>query len=209
MWLLGDDTIRRTFEVSQLMNILIGFGLGVAASWFFWRYLRLMKPKVRISSIVAKGVSRKAPEKTAYRIKIANFGCRQVINLSASWTICELTPVPGGYRSVVKKRLTIPREIIPVLGPKNELDKPSGISPIYVFVTKPKFDVEGIMRKGARMLFTLSATDAMSGTTVVQRKTYTIDQIEAGDFQRGLDFALGAQVSETDVPAGEDAANAL
>ena len=51
-------------------------------------------------------------------------------------------------------------------------------------------DVETLLadHPGSKLLITVTATDAQSGTTVILRQAYTKDEIKAGDWKRNLDF---------------------
>lgn len=179
--------------MDMFISQVAGFALGIATSWLFWRYMLLLRPSVRVSPIVAKGHSRKEPHKVAYRFKIANYGRRQAISISLGVTICRLANVPGGQISAVVERLPFNRDTIPVLGPKSKLGDSWGLSPIYTFVSKPDFDVLALMANDERLLLTLTATDAVSGTTVVTRKVYAVSNIREGDFARGLGFEIGPE----------------
>ncbi len=176
--------------MQELLSILIGFVLGIAASWVFWRYLVLLRPDIRVSPFVLRGPSRTSPGKIVSRIKVVNLGSRQAIDLQATCSVCKATAaLSGGERWVTLKHLPLNDDPVLALGPRSSIDDFWGISPFFIFHTN--VDVQKLLTDDTRrLLFTLRATDALSGTTVVQRVSYTAQQIAPGDFARGLDFAL-------------------
>jgi hypothetical protein len=173
--------------------LLFAFLLGFASCWAFWRYLLVMKPEISISPYIAKGWSREERGKVAYRIKIYNITDTQVINIKAQCLIARLIDIPFGKRKFGKK-LQLKNDELLVLGPKSNLGDSWGISPIYVFTFEPEIDIENLMDQGEKLIFTLSATDALSGTTVVWRKSYSKEDIKYGDFKWGLEFDIQEQI---------------
>src|SRR3569623_1715989 len=178
-----------------LISQAVGFMLGLATSWVFWRFMLLLRPDVRVAAMIAKGHSRKEPDRIVYRLKIANYGRRQAINISIGAAICRLADLPGGKICTVMKRLPFKQSAIPAIGPKTKLGDSWGLSPVYVFVSTPEFDVPALMANNERLLVTLKATDAISGTTVVTRQAYLLADIKEGDFAWGLGFEVKPEQS--------------
>jgi hypothetical protein len=76
-------------EAKDIITTLVGFVLGVFGSWLFWRFLLVLRPDVRISPHVLKGHDRLDSGKVVYRLKVYNFGRRQVVDLQAQARLVE------------------------------------------------------------------------------------------------------------------------
>jgi hypothetical protein len=175
------------FTPAFIIGTLLSFTLGALTSWLFWRYLLFLKPKVQISPMILKGQSRKEPSKTVYRIKVINLSKRQAINIAVSASICTTSGTPGiDQRRVATRHLTLNFGDLPALGSKTRLGDIWGVAPFFIFWTDE--DIEPFLTEGCRLVFSLSASDALSGTTVVQRIAYRKADIDVGDFCRSLDF---------------------
>ena len=108
----------------------------------------------------------KEPDKAVYRIKLINCGRRQVI---------ELKIESDG--------------VLPALGRKRDFGNiKKAISPVYYCLIKDEKYIKAELH-GSRLVFlTLSARDALSGTTLVQRRQYGEDEIQEGDFKPKFTF---------------------
>lgn len=177
--------------LSVINAFLSGLILALVTSWLFWRYLLSIKPKVKISNHIAKGISHHLQEEGqhVYRIKVVNFGKRQVINLTATCTVTELVHVGQGRRRITKK-LDFQSNSIPALGSKNDIGNMWSITPVWVVLIRSKVALEDMLNEDCRIQFTLLATDALSATSIAQRITYKTDHIKDGDFEWGLNFDI-------------------
>lgn len=77
------------------------------------------------------------------------------------------------------------------LGGRQDAQKPWLIDPAYRFVFKDDSGgVKEMLRsktdKERRLIFTIAATDATSGTKIVKRVTYGLENIKTGAFEPGL-----------------------
>lgn len=192
-------------EAKDIVATLVGFVLGVLGSWIFWRFLLFMKPDVRISDVVLKGHDRLDKGQTLYRIKVFNFGSRQVIELQASARLVEKRDDRWPVKRELKLRFG---GGIPTLGRKKDFGDPLlRIPPGFTFVIEGEDCLEAEMNADRRIMFMVSAKDALSGTTVVHRKVYTAADIQTGDFARGPIFErdVGSEVAEAAVAASQDA----
>ncbi len=169
------------------MEILIGFILGIVGTILFWRFQINIKPKIAISNIIAKGYSSSNPEKVVYRIKVYNLTNRQIVNISIACSLSYIVNVGNGQRSV-GKTLNINPQSIQFLGPKKNWGDPFGLSPVKVFHLTGLESAEFSSSK--KILFTISATDAESGTTNIIRKIYEPHDVKDGNFEPGLFFKL-------------------
>jgi len=171
------------------METLIGFIGGVLTSWIFWKYLLFLKPKVGISPLVAKGISNdeNKHDQTVYRIKVINFGNRQVINLHGRISLTKITEINGGKHRTARRIRTA---TISALGPRKAVDDLYGILPVWVIAFQTEEALENLINDRWKLQFTLSAQDALSGTTVVQTVIYDKHQIVNGNFRGGLSTEL-------------------
>ena len=170
-----------------LAGSVISFVLGITVSWLFWRYLLCLKPSLCVCEEVVRAQSRKFPGTEILKFKVHNCTNRQAIDLFAGCTVTELVNVPGGTRSRVLERLNIVTPSFDALGPKDNLGDHFGLSPIKVFTAQITDTFEKhINRTSVRLIFTLKASDALSGSTIVIRKSYTSEDIIYGEFKYGL-----------------------
>lgn len=188
-----------------LGTIIISIILNLAASWLFWKYMLNIKPDILASPIVLKGKSR-SDNRKIYRIKIINKGDRQIKDVELTASLLEIKGTLGidHRRSPVRcvrlndkcepLKVTITNNQILGFGAKEEIYNVWGLSVMLIVTIEIKnengedFDLESILTDERRLVLTISATDALSGTTILQRYSYTKDKILQGDFKRNLNF---------------------
>lgn len=169
---------------------LVAFGLGIASSWTWWRFVSTLRPRLEISSQLARSVTENGLGNGLYRLKIANVGKRAIIDITATMTICALREVPGGYVSSAVQKLPILHQCL-ALGERRSYWSPWDVSPIYIFRISPDFDLESELSiPDTRIMLTLMAKDSLSGATAVHRRTYSLEDILDGDFARGLTLEI-------------------
>mgnify|MGYP006302010081 CR=1 FL=1 len=66
------------------VNQLIGFLVGIFSSWFFWRSLLLVKPKIKIAPFLVYD-----PHEKRLLIKIRNRGRHWVTDIQAEFMLSE------------------------------------------------------------------------------------------------------------------------
>ena len=167
------------------MEIVAGFILGIIGTYLFWRFQINIKPKIEISNVIAKGYSHTVADKVVYRIKIFNKSNRQVINISIGCSLSYAVTTTNGERSF-GKGLPVKTKNIQFLGPKKNWGDPFGLSPVKIIVISDVDELEEELANNKKILFTVSATDAESGSTSVQRVIYELNDIKQGDFESGL-----------------------
>lgn len=169
-----------------LLDLIVGFLVGVLSSYAFWLTLALTKPKILFSPFAVF-----YPTDNTLRIKIINNTNRQVVDLKGYLAVDEI--ISGKRRSIHVATLKDNTRF--VLEAKNkDKDLQWGLPASTVFIAydaqqmldllKPSNEVE------RRLLFTLSATDAISGSVSVQRVSYLYDDIQHGEFYGGLIFKV-------------------
>jgi hypothetical protein len=186
------NAVTRALFEFLLVPAMTGLFVGLVTSWLWWRYLLSRGPDVRISSCVLKGTkptnSDQATErgKTVHRIKLINCGERQVIDLKAKAEILE----HRGNRWGLVKELKLEFDgAFPALGKQSDYGNVTkAISPVHYSLIENENDIRAELNADRRLVFTLSAKDALSGTTEVQRKFYTAKEIQEGDFESGFTF---------------------
>ncbi len=165
------------------ISSIVGFLLGIFASWLFWRYLLWKKPNVEIASKVSLTKDDNSG-KNIYIFKIANKGDNQLIDLTFEATICDILSVPGG--EISRGLFKFPIIQILSIAPKGYNKRPWGLTPERNYVSIPDIDINKLLVKpNARILITLRATDALSGTSATQQKTYCKQDIIQGEFAFG------------------------
>ncbi len=167
---------------SQLIGFTLGVPAGIIASFARIYLLKLIKPNVIISNLALLGDDNKI------RIKLINNSNRQVIDLSASIDIFE-----RNSNSLLKriKSLNITTNKYVGMDGKHTENIPWNLPYAYTFTTQ---SLEGecidiwkyleSQKDGAerRLAITYRYSDALSGTTIVKRKTYTPKEIKRGRF---------------------------
>ena len=172
-----------------LYSSLLGCLFGILAAWLFWKYLLFLKPKVEISPfIVAENGS--VIGENVYKFKILNNGNRQVINVVLNAWLCELMDVPGGKITTTLAQFNIRKSDTLTLSPAKNNERPWGLTPEATFRFIPHIDLEKeLLPPNRRIMIALKVSDAVSGTTVVQQKTYFKKDIIYGEFKFGASLA--------------------
>lgn len=167
------------------ISILVGLVLGVAGCWGFWRYLLWVRPNVSIAPKIAVSKNDQTG-RNVYRFKIYNNGGHQVIGITFKAWLCDLIDLPGGKASHSLSTLPIFNTDTTTLSCRRKADRPWGLTPETFFRSEPDFDVESLLANpGKRILVTLRVTDALSGTTVVQQRTFSKHDLQYGTFCLG------------------------
>ena len=166
------------------MEIFLGFFVGLLASWLFWKYLLILKPNLMVEDLVVETATANGGQ--CLEIGCENVGKRQIIDISIRATVCELH-APGTknpLRLVTRLKMEIDRA--DVLNPARKDKENDWSLPSYrKFHVLPIDENTGneidfrelIKDENRRLIFTIRATDAVSSTTTVCRKTFTVSQI--------------------------------
>lgn len=164
--------------------------MGIAGCWAFWRYLLWVQPDVSIAPKIAVSKNNQT-DKNVYRFKILNNGKRQVTNITFKAWICDLMDVLGGKVSRGLYPFPINNSETATLGCKSKVERPWGLTPETVFRSEADFDVDRLLLDpDKRILVTLRVSDALSGTTVVQQRTFDKNDFVIGAFQLGESFSI-------------------
>ncbi len=180
--------------MKDVLTTFAGFLLGIIGSYIFWRYLLVLKPNIKISPITLKGFDYINTQKLVYRIKLINFGNRQIIGLNASARIVERRN--NRWTTIDELKMEYDGELAALGRHKDYGDYLSRIGPIYYMRILDEKKFESNLNEDKRLVFTLSAKDALSGTTVVQRQVYNKDDIQQGDFKEGFTFEKKSKVDD-------------
>ena len=158
------------------MEIFIGFFLGLLASWLFWKYLLILKPNLMLEDLVVETVT--ANGEQCLELGCENVGKRQIIDISIRATVCELH-APGTTNPLrLVTRLKMEMDKADVLNSvhknkENDWSLPSyrkfHVLPIDENTGK-EVNLRGLIEEEKRrLIFTIRAADAISGTTTVLR----------------------------------------
>lgn len=168
-----------------LLSIILGLAVGIISSFMFWGGQRLVKPSVSIASKIAITKDEKTG-KRAYRFKVRNNGKNQVVDITFKAWICELSSVPGGNISSGVEIFPINNSNTVTLAPCGKSERPWGLTEETTFRSLPNFDVEDMLADTNRkIMVTMRCSDSVSGTTVVQQKIFTAEDIKEGQFEFG------------------------
>jgi hypothetical protein len=185
------------FFISQV----IGFLVGILSSWLFWYALLLAKPKIVISKNIV--INRK---KGSLLVKVINRGRRQATDIQASLALVERDN-SGRFFTIHNAQLR--KDLLLALAPVQESHKPWGLRTAFVFATDEgvqMLEELSIVNRGERrIVFTLSATDGLSGTKIVQQTAYRLEDVRSGRFGVWLEIREESTQSEQGKQDNDDA----
>jgi len=174
-------------EMQNIINLILNNLAGLIASWMFWKFLHLVQPKIQISPQIAKSYSKEKDGEMIYKIKIINYSNRQIINLKAELTLAQASSRSDGVRRVTSPLKLKTSELL-ALGPRNQHGKIWEVSPVWYLVFYSEQDL--ILNENSRVRVIVSATDALTSTTVVFSQSYGENSIIEGDFAYGIQFNI-------------------
>ncbi len=167
-----------------VINQFIGFLIGVLASGVLWYLLTHVKPRIEICSVIVFN-----PRKGSLLVKVRNERRRQATDIYASLVLIERKP-DGRLFTLHSAQLR--KDFFPALAPIQDLTKSWKLPTTGVFATDEGEKLLEILASKTngekRLVFTLSATDGLSGTKVVQQIAYSQENIKYGKF--GLGFRI-------------------
>jgi hypothetical protein len=162
--------------VEFFFSQLIGFLVGIFSSWAFWYVLLLAKPKISVSRNVVFN-----EKKGSLLVKVMNRGRRQATDVQVSLALVERDSI-GRFFTLHSAQLR--KDSLPALAPKNESHKPWGLRTAYIFATDEGVQIlekwSSANQNERRLVFTLSATDGLSGTKFVQQTSYQLEDVKSG-----------------------------
>jgi hypothetical protein len=144
--------------MTYFLSIIIGIMSSLAASLLFLLFLSRLKPRIVISSQIAK--EKISENKIVYKIKVINKGVRSIINIKARLHLMILKVVSGGVmvRSIeIPLIRTDPLEI-PGFDPKD-------VQASYAFRFRTYEDLDAIWNDDSTsyLRFRILAMDSLSG----------------------------------------------
>jgi hypothetical protein len=164
--------------VEFFFSQLIGFLVGIFSSWAFWYVLLLAKPKISVSRNVVFN-----EKKGSLLVKVMNRGRRQATDVQVSLALVERDSI-GRFFTLHSAQLR--KDSLPALAPKHESHKPWGLRTAYIFATDEGVQIlekwSSANQNERRLVFTLSATDGLSGTKFVQQTSYRLEDVKSGRF---------------------------
>lgn len=177
-------------KVEAVASTMVGFALGVFGSWIFWKYLLWVKPSVELSKNVSVSTDSNTGEKT-YRVKIINVGRNQVIDISLKAWVVTLMELHGGKVSTAVYEMPVRNSPTMTLNPEKQVKRPWGITSEAYIRSTPDEDIERMLEeKNTKLMVTFRASDALSGSTVVQQVVYSRADIVPGMFKMGRSFDI-------------------
>ena len=171
----------------EMIGILAGFVLGIVASWLFWRWQLIIKPKFAVSSKIAVRPSRSDPNIPFFQIKIVNLSSRPIINMRAQFGVHELNNSSTGPKRLTIHNISLKPSGETIIGPYVRPADPWSITDAHYYTSSPDSSVRKLLEQKSdrRLVLTIQATDAESTTTVLKRFTYTANDLVEGQFESG------------------------
>ena len=156
------------------MTILVGAISGLVASIIFFVVLYRIKPRIEISDLVT---IEKTDEGTFYRVKVVNKTHAMITNLRYTLYYCK------EHQDKLVTMNEIPSKNVKLvcIAPYSKKDK------LNEYAVRFKYEVDPNMypmEEGCKLVFYFLADHAVSNTTVCIRKTYYVDDVRAGVFER-------------------------
>lgn len=115
-----------------------------------------------------------------------------MVDVHATLTISELRSVGDIAKRKVVRRLPLKSSYISILAPIQDLDKPWTPLTAVTFTTEPDPDAFGLLSAPTpherRLVLTLTVSDALSRSQVVQYVTFRAVDVKQGRWGRGLEF---------------------
>jgi len=168
--------------MENVISIIIGVLSSLTASFVFLLCLSRLRPKILISSQIAKGKTSQG--ETVYRIKVINKSKRTIINVKANLHLMTPKVVPGGL-IVNAKMIQLKREDPMQIAMFNLKDKEAS----YAFRFQTYEDIETIWENDASsyLRFRIFAMDSLSSLGKVFRQDYHTkrNSIIDGEFEFG------------------------
>lgn len=165
--------------MEYVLALIIGLSTGFVESLLFLIFLTKIKPKIAISSQIAKGKS--TTGKTVYRIKVINKTNRDIVGIKARLHLFTPVKIRGGtiYKS---KEILLKRKELLILEKFDEENKQAGYA--YRFLTYE--NIESLWKNESFLRFRIYAINSFSGFGKVFTKDYlTKMEIKNGDFVYG------------------------
>jgi hypothetical protein len=158
---------------------------GVLSSLIFAYCLMFIRPRISVSTAIAKG---RSDGQTAYKIKIRNLRRRKVIDLEAELFIAKSVLHPGGMAEVTEA-VQLKRDSLLELSART---KGAGDFPNHVwrFITYDAAIEDALSDDSAYLRFTVTGKDTFSGKT--QSFSARTRTIKEGEFLQGESFEIQA-----------------
>lgn len=171
----------------DFIGLILGFFVGIFSSFAFWYALALMKPRITLSPFAVF-----YPQDGSLRVRIINKNRRQAVDIKVRLVVDEITQ-DGSRKTIYIPKLKSDYRF--ALEPKNkDMEKMWGLPTATTFIAYDGKKILDLLESSneleRRLLFTLSAADALSGSKIVQRNSYSYDNIRHGKFCSGLEFEV-------------------
>lgn len=181
-----------------VISNIIGLIVGLLTSYTFLRWQLFVKPNVSISPVVIYST-----KKCTFRIKIANESKRQVTAIQVKLSILKRTQYDNRAVQLVVRHLPLKSEDAFVLTGRRKHKDPWGLLYARTFETQSDNEAFAMLLSPAgeerRIVLTMEAVDAISGTKVVQKVIYRHEDVVV-DAKFGKKFEM--------IPVGKDSAHA-
>jgi hypothetical protein len=156
--------INLDMSVNDVINLVIGFVLGIGSSWVFWYWQLHLKPRIAISPMAAYD-----PDTGTLGIRIINRARRQATDIQALLFVAE---VQGSWYDTIYTPV-LNRTALFALAPYKRPMAFWRLPVSSIFETRDGANIVALLSSQGhnerRLIYTLSATDALSSSKVIQR----------------------------------------
>lgn len=161
-------------------SFLLGLIASLVASWLFWRYQLQILPRITFCDDIA--VEESDNNDLVFRFKVINQGKNQVVNFVCNAWLCELAERGGVKISRAIKQYDIANTGTFTLASKSDEKRPWGLTSETTISFKDNLDLLSILAESPDMkiVATVKATDARSGSTQVIQKSFDSSNIKHG-----------------------------
>ena len=184
------DFLASLLTIDYLISNLIGVVIGLVSSWIFWKYQLNIKPKLQVSNFAIY-----ESHSQTFKIKVKNDGYRDITDISANFRISQRKKGQKSGDYFVQKLVDLSEHAAyrQVLGPIND-NQAWGLLNSCIFESDPNDQALDFLGDEIadseierRLVVDISCIDAQSGSKLVNRQTYSINQIEIDkQFTSGL-----------------------
>lgn len=165
------------------IDLLAGFFAGIAATYAYQIYSLTRKPSIELANEVSMESLDDLGHKHLYSFKLRNCGRNQVVDITLKAWLCKLVEIDGAKVSKGVYEFCINNSNTRTLAPEGKSDRPWGLTSEAELSAESEVNVPQFLSDSShRIMVTVKASDAISGTTIVQQQTYSNEDIKEGIF---------------------------
>ena len=166
----------------ELSSFILGVLASIIATWLFWKYQLQVLPVIVLCNDIS--VEQLASDEFIYVLKLINKGKNQVVDISINAYLTKLVIRGGVNVSRAIEKFNISNSATLTLAPPHNEERPWGLTCELTSGFKSECDIFAALEDSdTRIMVTVKASDALSGSIVVIQKTYTKHNLKHGEFK--------------------------